>query len=30
MRRPLLEAEERDDTVDIDGEKRLRGRSYQR
>ncbi|HEU5106713.1 MAG TPA: hypothetical protein VFU11_12850 [Solirubrobacterales bacterium] len=30
VRRPLLEAEEADDAVDIDGKKRLRGRSYQR
>jgi hypothetical protein len=27
---PLLKAEEADDTVDVDGEKGLRGRSYQR
>jgi len=29
VRRPLLEAEEADDAVDVDGQKRLR-RSYQR
>jgi len=30
MSRPLLEAEETDDAVDVDGQKRLRRRSYQR
>jgi len=30
MRRPLLETEKRDDAVDVDGKKGLRGRSYQR
>jgi len=29
LRRPLLEPEEADDAVDVDGEERLRG-SYQR
>jgi hypothetical protein len=30
VRRPLVEAEEADDAVDVDGQKRLRRRSYQR
>jgi hypothetical protein len=30
MRRPLLEPEEADDAIDVDGQKRLRRRSYQR
>jgi len=30
VRRPLLEAEKRDDAVDVDGQEWLRERSYQR